>query len=271
MCWWRGDSCRGEVEARGFPGSPRFEPSRLARRPPPRRRLAIGSASDISYRGGLGGHVVGRARRTQARAHFRQGHTWRARPASHGDRACALVALVATRPRRGLTRCVRLFWPSEEALYGGRVRGLAAAIQGPLTYPLPSTRFNSANVENSYPQRLQFVGERFKALAIGRAPPRQLESPLSQRANINIGGPSLGAAASAGVALSALSPQRASALMASGGGRQSPGPFGSTKSTSATWPPAPGGGLLFAHIIPARAGVFSTAPRAATRGRRPHL
>ena len=24
------------------------------------------------------------------------------------------------------------------------------------------------------------------------------------------------------------------------GGRQSPGPFGSTKSTSATWPPAPG-------------------------------
>ena len=82
MCWWRGERCRGEVEARGFPGSPRLASSRpvspAARHA--RRRLAIGgligSASDISYRGGLGGHVVGRARRTQARAHFRQGHTW---------------------------------------------------------------------------------------------------------------------------------------------------------------------------------------------------
>ena len=123
MCWWRGESCR----------TSKLVVSRITSRravppcPPPRharRRLAIGSASDISYRGGLGGHVVGRARRTQARAHFRQGHTWRARP----DRACALVA---TRPRRGLKRCARLLWPSDEALYGGRVPWCGGGHFGP--------------------------------------------------------------------------------------------------------------------------------------------
>ena len=114
------ESCRAVVEARCFPdsgeesasSSPAFKASDLASFTP--ATLGVGSARPRTSLT----EEASEAAWSDAPVETERGRI-SVRDIPGSARPDRVRALVATRPRRGLKRCVRLLWPSEEALYGG--------------------------------------------------------------------------------------------------------------------------------------------------------